>query len=129
VKITSVKRFFIEQFQAPSWFGVFLNKFNLLLEQISDSLTHNLTIQDNMDAQIHTFSILAGATADLNTTEFESTMTGKPVAVIVGAASSGYTAMINPVQVFWRLDGKTIKINSITGLTSGLEYKLNLLIM
>jgi hypothetical protein len=129
MKISAFKRFLSEQFQgAPEWFVRFLQQLNLLTEQVVNSMTKNLTIYDNLDAQVFTFSILAGATADLNKVNFESTMKGSPIAVLVGSASSDYTTLTNPVQVFWTVDGKTVKVNSITGLTAGATYKLNLLI-
>ena len=131
MKITAFKRFLSEQFiGAPDWFVRFLQQLNLLTEQIVKALTNGLTIKDNLDAQQYMFKILAKATADLNTTSFVCTMSKTPESVMVGNVFSvGVTTiMTSPVQVFWSVDGNAIKINSITGLTSGTNYSITLVI-
>ena len=131
MKINTFKRILSEQFiGAPEWFTKFIQQFNLLLEQVVKVLTNGLTISDNMDAQLYTFQILAGASADLNTTSFVCTMSKIPEVVMVGKVFSSRvtTIMTSPVQVFWTVAGEKININSITGLTSGTNYSLTLVV-
>jgi hypothetical protein len=131
MKISAFKRFLSEQFVgAPTWFIRFLQQLNLLTEQIVKVLTNGLTISENMDAQLYTFQILAKATANLNTTSFVCTMSKIPEVVMVGKVfSAGVTTiMTSPVQVFWTVAGEKININSITGLTSGTNYSLTLVV-
>ena len=131
MKISAFKRFLSEQFVgAPDWFVRFLQQLNLLTEQVVHALTNGLTIADNMDAQLYTFQILAKAMADLNTTSFVCTMSKIPEAVMVGKCFSVglTTVMTSPVHVFWTVSGGKININSITGLTSGTNYSITLVV-
>jgi hypothetical protein len=131
MKISAFKRFLSEQFVgAPVWFINFIKQLNLLTEQITNVLTNGITIADNMDAQLYTFQILAKASADLNTTSFVCTMSKTPEAVIIGNiyTTGTTTVMTTAPHVFWTVNGKKIIINSITGLTSGTNYSLTLVV-
>jgi hypothetical protein len=129
MKISAFKRFLSEQFAgAPDWFVKFLQQLNLMTEQTVDALNGKLTIDDNLNQQWQTFTIRAGATADANVTTFQCAIDGMPKGVVVGSVGSGSTIMTSPVQVFWTFDGANVKINSITGLTSGSTYTIGVLV-
>lgn len=117
---------------APSWIDKLIQPLNMFLDSNYNLLNKGLTFGDNVKGQIKTFSLTAKATADLNTLTFACTISGPsgliPVKCVLQAAV--YTVITNAVTIpSWRYENGTIKIDSITGLTSGSTYVITVLVI
>lgn len=113
---------------SPDWFRRFLSDINNFSEPLWNMVNKNITIQDNIDAQIFTFTIVAGATETDNTVDFSSTLKHTPQTVVVGQAqsTSPYASPLTGVSLSWTYDNPNISVNAIAGLTSGQEYQITL---
>lgn len=116
---------------APAWIDRLLYPLNLFLNTIYNGLNKNITLADNIDCQVQTFQVTAGAAATNNTAKFTLTMKHAPSMLFLGNAistSGNYTPIATAVYIDWTYDGTNVNINSITGLTSGTTYNLTILL-
>ncbi len=122
----SISRLSREEFKdAPAWFDRLLAWLNQFLEQTAFALKGNLTLEQNVAAQVKAFSVLAGAGAADNTASFLCTLKTAPRALLAGSVvqrGGNYVAITAAVSVFWRFENGNVLITSITGLTAGQTY-------
>lgn len=117
---------------APEWINRLLYWLNLFVEYITIAFKNGITFDDNIQAQIKNFSILAGATADLCTAEFMSTLPVSPRGLLkmkVTQRSGNFVVLTDAVDIHWRYDNGTVFITSVTGLTSGETYDFAVLLI
>ena len=122
----NISRLSREEFKgAPAWIDRLLGWLNQFLEQIAFALNKNLTLEQNLAAQVKAFSVTAGAGAANNTASFLCTLKTAPKVLFKGSVvqrGSNYVALTAAVDVNWRYENGNVLITSITGLTNGLTY-------
>ena len=133
MKLPVIQRFQKQNYPgSPDWFTRFMSDVNLFTETIWNILNKNVTVSDNIDAYIYTFSLLAGASASNNTATFTPTISHTPQAVFVGNcvdAAAYSSPLSSAVYCSWTYNGSQIQIQSITGLTSGHTYSITLVVL
>jgi hypothetical protein len=116
---------------APDWVNVILSSVNKFFESTIAALNRALTFQENFNAQIKSFRIVAGANPEDNVFRFASTMTVKPQGLVIVAATQVdpvYVPITAAVFASWRVDGKDVVIDAITGLIDTETYDLRVLV-
>lgn len=130
--LPSIHRFYTEDYQgAPSWFQRFINTLNLFSDPVYQSLNMGLTFQSNLNAQVYTFTITAGASASANVVNFTKKINGQATGLLKIAAnvsSNIATPITSAIDLCWYQDGNTIRITAISGLTSGTTYNITVLL-
>lgn len=117
---------------SADWFTRFLSDLNQFTEVLWNIVNNNLTPQDNLDAQVYTATVLAGATAADNAQSFELKMNHTPSAMLVGQVTDteAYAApLANAVGVQWNVSGTTVNITGISGLTVGQTYQITFVLI
>ena len=133
MKLPVIQRFQKQDYaDSPNWFNRFIQDINQFCETVWNALNKNLTIADNMDAQIYSTSIRAGVAAVNNAFSFVSQLKHTPQAILVGQVvdSVAYsTPLTSAVGVTWNFSTPNINITGIAGLTNGRTYNLTLVII
>lgn len=115
---------------APPFFtGRFLSQLNLFTEPVYVALSNGITFQQNFNAQYFNQQITSGATPKDNAFSFKQGIFGSPVELIVAACNlaSDITTPLNAVVgISWYVNGSTIFVTSVSGLTAGTVYNLRL---
>lgn len=128
-----IKRLSREDFKdAPPWIDRLLVWLNQFVEYVALSFNKEITFDDNIQAQIKSFEVLAGATPALCTAQFTSTLRVVPRGVIKIKAtqrSGNYVILSSSIDIFWRYESGTIFITSVTGLTAGNTYDFTVLVI
>ncbi len=117
---------------SPDWFTRFLSDLNQFTEIVWNILNKNLTPEDNLDSQVYTTQILAGAAASDNAFQFQSQMNHTPSAILVGSVTdtAAYTAPLPAaVGIQWTVSGDTVSITGVSGLTVAQTYNLTLVLI
>ncbi len=117
---------------APPWIDRFLYSFNLFLNTIYGGLNKNITFQENINAQIATFSLVAGAAAANNTASFGLTLKQPPVGlwpIKIVSSNVNFTPIAAAVFVEWLYDGTLVQIKSVTGLANGTQYNFTVVLI
>lgn len=131
-----VRRIFKEELGpgVPDWVSRLLAPLNLVLQAIYTALNHAITFQENIQCQVKEFNLVAGASATDNAYDFMLTLPTKPTGLWLIAAlrtdgiAESYSA--SPyVSWTWDSAANTIRISSITGLSSGNEYLLRVIVI
>jgi|SRR5581483_4322779 len=131
--LPSIRRFYTEDYPTSTdWFKRFIGQLNLFVDPTYNLLNRGLTFPQNVNAQLYTFTLTAGATSDLNTVRFTSTVAGKPTGLIKVACNltSNITSPVtSAVDISsWYVNGNQIVITAISGLTAGQTYTLTVLL-
>lgn len=133
MKLPTIQRFQKQNYPgSPDWFTRFISDLNSFTEIVWNILNQNITPSDNIDSQVYTFSILAGATAANNTLSFQSTMNHNPSALLVGSVTNqaAYSVpLTTAVGIQWTQSGTTISITGITGLVAGKTYTITVVLL
>jgi hypothetical protein len=128
-----IKRLSREDFkEAPAWIDRLLYWLNVLIEYVTLAFNKNITFDENIQSQIKTFSLTAGAAASNNTIQFMATMAVVPRGLIlmrVVDQVGNYTPVGAAVGIDWRYEAGNIFITSISGLTSGHVYDVTVLLI
>lgn len=133
-KLPPVRRLLREDLKdAPEWIDRLIQPINLFFESVYSALNRNLTLGDNVTAQIKNFTITAGAAATDNTFSFLFSIATKPRGVLVISCVQDepvYTPLTGAVTVpSWRVNGDQVVIESITGLTNTKKYSISVLVI
>jgi len=133
MKVPVITRFQRQNYSdAPDWFTRFMGELNQFTETTWNILNKNLTVDDNFDAQLYTFTIRAGAAATDNSTSFIPSLKHTPKALLVGniVNTDIYAALpTQAIGIFWSFSSPNVNIKSITGLTSGHTYHITVLVL
>lgn len=118
---------------APSWIEGLITILNNFMETVYGALNRNLTFSENFRAEFKTFNLTGGASADLNKFRFTTSLKLKPIGLLPMAVTElggDYVVLTNPFSIpSWRWESGQIIIESITGLTSGQQYNVTVLVI
>jgi len=133
VKLPTITRFQKQNYPGSAdWFTRFMQDINSFTEIVWNTLNKNITIGDNLDAQVYTFTVIAGADATKNTLSFASTLKHSPLAVLVAGVTdkTAYsTALLNAVGLQWTFASPTITITGIAGLVNTHTYQMTVIVL
>lgn len=128
-----IQRFQKQQYPgAPDWFTRFIADLNQFTEVMWNIMNNNITPFDNLDAQVYTFTVLAGATAADNAQSFELNMNHSPTQMSVAQVTDtqAYAApLTSAVGVQWKLTGSTVNITGISGLVPAQTYQITVILI
>jgi hypothetical protein len=123
---------------APSWVTYLLNPLNTFMESVYSALDSNLTLGDNISADIVTISFKTrsdyGTTTPLTdgweVQKVKSTTRYRPKSVVVGGIvdKEKFSTITSNIFVHWEFLNGFINIKYITGLEASKKYEVNLLI-
>lgn len=128
MKLTFLKRFLVEDFPSQqAWIGELLNPLNQAFEQLSQALNKNLTIGDNLDAEIQEITFTGS-----DTVSFKVATKSRPKGVVVSnfstVSGSAPTSAVQPVWTY-NSTNQTITISSwFGGLSASAKYRVTLFI-
>lgn len=132
MSLPSIRRFYTEDYpSAPEWFRKHISTLNQFSDPMYLLVSKGLTFAENFNAQTYTFTVRAGASASLNTATITTKISGKPQGLLKVAANVlGNVAapITSAIDITWYSNGSTVQITSITGLTSGTQYSITVLI-
>ncbi|MDD1679778.1 MAG: hypothetical protein LUO93_11425 [Methanomicrobiales archaeon] len=118
---------------APPWIESLIYILNNFMEVVYGALNRNLSFSENFRAELKTFTITAGATADLNKFRFTTALKNKPSGVLpmsVNELGGNYVVLTAALSIpSWRWESGEIIIESITGLTSTKQYTITVLVI
>lgn len=107
---------------APNWISKLLYPLQLFQTLVTSALTNQLTLQDNVSCAINQLTFVAAASADLNKFQFIWPYARQPISMFMHVTrTDGTYPTIYPVPS-WNLVGGNILINGIQGLTAGVSY-------
>lgn len=134
--LPTLQRLYADDFKnAPDWFrDDFIRTFNLFSQPVYNILNQGVDITQNTLGEIYQFNLTSTGTAITDIFSFvPKKFIGRPNGVIIGqcvANTSVPTAIGNPVTLDWVYgSGGTIQILAIYGLTLGVNYTFNVLII
>lgn len=117
---------------APSWVEGLITILNNFMETVYGALNRNLSFSENFRAEFKSFTLTAGATADLNKFRFTTALKQKPTGVIplqVTEVGGNYVVLTSAISIpSWRWESGQIVIESISGMTSGQQYNITILV-
>lgn len=109
---------------APNWLSDLLYPLNLFMTIVVNALRNQLTVQDNMSCVINDLTLVAKATANLNTFSFLWELNRQPLELTMHVTRSDGTYESIYAVPSWNLVGNSIQINGIQGLTNTVSYKI-----
>jgi|SRR6478736_4481924 len=125
-KLPPVTRIIQEDFkEQSSWIGKLLQPINSFMTSIVSALSHGLTFGDNFAAQVKDLEF--SENANTYPLYFKSTTATKPVGLwVVNASEIAATPspILNAVYADWEYADGQVRINNITGLTTGKKYRI-----
>jgi hypothetical protein len=113
---------------APEWFAQFLTALNLFFTAIYNIVNKGVTYANLAVIQPFTFSFTPGTTTNF---KFISPVVGVPSNVVIGNVYIGNDLTAHPAvvtQVYWHYSQGFIFVDSIIGLTNGLQYTVAVLV-
>lgn len=105
-----------------------VNALNLFITPTYDILNGGVTYSNLTAPKIYTTVVTAGATT---TFSFVNPLLIQPQAVVLGNVWSGIRSNHPAVvtQAYWHIEGNTIVVDNVIGLTSGTQYSITLVIL
>jgi hypothetical protein len=114
---------------APNWISTLLYPLQLFQSQVVSALTNQLTVQDNWAAATNKLTFVAAASADLNQFQFIWPYARQPVMLVMHVTrTDGTYPTIYPVPS-WNLVTGNIMVNGIQGLTTGVSYQIQTVVI
>lgn len=127
--IPSIQRVKFEDYKdAPKWFEQFLNTLNLFMTAIYNIVNDGITYANLAVIKPFTFVFTPGTTTNF---KFINPLVGAPQNVMIGNVYIGNTITIHPTtvtQLYWHYSQGFIYVDSIIGLTNGIQYTISLLV-
>lgn len=128
-KLPRITRLLMENFSGQPWMEPLVNTLNQFMDEVVASLNKDLTLTDNMAAEIRTVEV--NGTYPL---KLAYTLNRRPVSVIVGDVkrSDGTTVTLtDAVFVQWSFNqAGQLQLDNVVGLSpaasSSIKYKLTL---
>ena len=121
-----MKQDYAEQFQ--DFVETLSSSLNYGIEVLYSALNNNLTLKDNLACTIAEFNVTVGATgAPTATTSFTLSNNLRVEGIVVLAVTNNVNAATYPpsaVFINFTSQSDSVIINNITGLTSGISYKI-----
>lgn len=129
-RLPTQKRITVEGFpdEVRKWIPKLLEPLNRFMEEINRALNRNLTLNENMAAQIRTV-VVDGTFPQ----KFSWDLTAKPIAATIGQCrelDENHTTFASPLYLDWEYtaDGM-IQINDVVNLSASASSKYNLTMM
>lgn len=99
------------------------------MTSVINALTNQLTIQDNTAYAANDLTFIAGASPELNAFSFMWPYNRQPIMLVMHISrADGTTPPIYAVPS-WNLVGTQIMVNGVTGLTDGVSYKIQTVVL
>ena len=124
--LSSVQRIKYEDYKdAPKWFEQFLNTLNLFMTAIYNMSNKGITYANLGVIQPFTFNFTPGVTTGF---KFANPLIQAPQNVIIGNVYIGNNFQSHPAvvtQLYWHFAQGFIFVDSIIGLTNGIDYTIS----
>jgi hypothetical protein len=129
-RIPPIKRLSLEDFKDQiDWIGRLIQPINDFMSSVAFALNKQITWTDNMNGQVVNLDVTINGTNDypiyfkINSATIKALWVGNCYEV-----ASSPTVNTNAVYIAWELTGSgQVKINNISGLTTGKKYRLIIL--
>jgi hypothetical protein len=123
--IPSIQRIKFEDYKgAPQWFEQFLSTLNLFFTAVYNIINHGITYANLGVIQPFTFVFTPGSTTGF---KFANPLIQPPTNVIIGNVYAGTQLQNHPAvatQIYWHYSQGFIFVDSVVGLTSGIQYTI-----
>jgi hypothetical protein len=128
-RLPPIQRLVTEDFpEQKKWLGKLLQPLNQFMESIYSTLNKNITIADNLAADIRTIELDGTFPVNLSWS-----LTAKPIAVVVGdcyKSSGASMTLTSAVQVQWQFNQSgQLQIDAIAGVTPSASTKYKVVLM
>lgn len=124
-KLPRIQRIIQEDFPGRPWLAKLIYPINQFFESIYGALANNLTVAENLNAQIKSITF----TSTDVPLKFATTTLSKPTDLVLTKLSrSDSVVTTNAVTVDWSFSDNQITINNITGLTASVTYTARFMI-
>jgi hypothetical protein len=127
--LPSIQRIKYEDYKdAPAWFATFLITLNLFVNAVYNVINRGITYANLAVIAPFTFQFVQGTTTGF---KFTNPTTLIPSNVIIGnvfVTGNVQLHPIGPVQLFWHYSNGSIFVDSILGLTAGVNYTLSVMV-
>lgn len=113
---------------APSWFAQFLMTLNLFMSAAYNIINRGITYSNIGVIAPFTFRYIQGSTTNF---QFTNPTTAIPSNVIVGNVYQTGNPELHPsgaITLFWHYTNGSIIVDSIIGLTPGINYTLSVMV-
>lgn len=113
---------------APQWFAQFLMTLNLFMTAVYSIINRGITYSNLGVIAPFTFQYVEGSTTNF---QFTNPTIGVPSNVIVGNVYETGDLTKHPtgaITLFWHYTNGSIVVDSIVGLTPGVNYTLSVLV-
>ena len=123
----SPRRLLQEDFKDQPWISRLLSPLNEFIGQVTSALSSNITIQDNLRAEIKELEV---RTTDVPI-KVRCKFPERPKAILVGyveEVSASPSVLTAPVWVHWTWDNQVVTIQSVTNIASNTKYRINLVV-
>jgi hypothetical protein len=128
------RSFLPEDYQgSPTWFTKFLGNLNIFTLAVYNALDADLTVPENLAEARFTLNITGGSSATSwnGPTSFKNPLASQLsdlwVTKVVINGNTVYTPVTTSIgPIDWTASASTVTINSIPGLTNGVEYTISL---
>ena len=133
MKLPSFKRILREDVKdAPDWVDGLINPLNSFMEFVYQGMNKNLTLFDNVAANVTEFTYRTGATYPLGQDDvnFQSGLKNKATGVMIMQIydRATYTPPPGPCYVPWIQNVDQIVVKTITGLEASKVYTVRLVV-
>lgn len=132
-RIPQIRRLVIEDFQvAKKWIGPLFQILNVFMEAVVSAFNKNLTIKDNLAADIKTVT-LTSPPSDSSPAAVSWSLASPPIALLIGNVTRVdgglLTIVTTAVQVQWRFGPSGLQLTKVVGITpsSTDQYTLTIL--
>lgn len=127
--LPTIQRIKYEDYKdAPAWFAQFLQTLNLFVNAVYNIINRGITYSNLAVIAPFMFQYVEGSTTGF---KFTNPITVNPSNVIVGNVYVTGNTTMHPtgvVTLFWHYADGSIVVDSIVGLTSGVNYTLSVLV-
>lgn len=113
---------------SPQWFAQFLMTLNLFMTAVYNIINRGITYSNLAVIAPFTFQYTQGSTTNFR---FTNPTTAPPNNVIVGNVYETGNTIVHPtgaVTLFWHYTNGSIVVDSIVGLTPGVNYTLSVMV-
>ncbi len=113
---------------APAWFAQFLQTLNLFINATYNIINRGITYNNLAVIAPFTFQFTATSTTGF---KFTNPITVNPTNVIIGNVYETGNTTVHPtgaVTLFWHYANGSIVVDSIVGLTPGINYTLSVIV-
>jgi hypothetical protein len=127
--LPTIQRIKYEDYKdAPNWFAQFLMALNLFMTAVYNIINKGITYNNLAVIAPFSFQFTPGTTTGF---KFSNPISITPNNVIVGNVFQTGNTIIHPtgaVTLFWHYADGSIVVDSIVGLTTGVNYTLSVIV-